>query len=102
MRKTLDDPEEMDFRVFKIPLSGIKINNKKINYFDFISSLENDDCNMALKRIVPKINMSKINALIDETPFISDLQKNFYKEILDERKERILDFSLGKLYKQEQ
>ncbi len=102
MRKTLDDPEEMDFRVFKIPLSGIKINNKKINYFDFISSLENDDCNMALKRIVPKINMSKINALIDETPFISDLQKNFYKEILYERKERILDFSLGKLYKQEQ
>lgn len=99
MQMTLEDKNERDFRVFEIPLSGIKINGQKINYFNFISSLENKDCNAALCRIVPKINLSKIYDIIDNTPYISDLQKNFYKIILAERKERILDFSLN-LYKQ--
>ena len=67
------------------------------NYFDFINSLENDDCNNALKRIHPKINLEKINQIIDETPYIGNLQKNFYKTILKERKEKILDSSLTKL-----
>ncbi|MDO4544548.1 MAG: CtkA family protein, partial [Bacillota bacterium] len=79
------------------PLSGIKIDNKKINYFDFISSLENQDCNMALKRITPKIDMEKIHKIVEDTGYISDLQKAFYKTILTQRKEKILDFSLKKL-----
>lgn len=97
MQRTLEEQSERDLRVFEIPLSGIKINGKKIKYFDFISSLQNDECNSALKRIWPKINMKEINAIIDETPFITELQKNFYKTILSERKERILDFSVKKL-----
>lgn len=94
---TMDDSTERDLRVFSIPLSGIKIENRKINYFDFISSLQNEDCNEALKRIVPRICLEKINTMIDQTPFITDLQKSFYKLMLEERKKRILDFSLEKL-----
>ena len=45
--------------------------------------------------------MKEINLLIDETPFISDLQKRFYKMMLAERKEKILDRSLQKIRKQE-
>ena len=101
MQKTLNDPNEKDLRVFSIPLSGIKINNQKINYFDFISSLQNKDCNNALKRILHKIDMKKINTIVDETPFISDLQKKFYKTMLAERKERILDHSLTLLKNRE-
>ena len=97
MRKTIADRDEINFRVFNIPLSGIKLNGEKINYFDFISSVSNKDCNKALKRIVPKINMNEICGIIDDTPFITDLQKTFYKTMLKERKERILDFSLQKL-----
>lgn len=97
MRRTLDDPAEREVRIFERPLSGIKINGQKIQYFKFISSLENNDCNHALKRILPKIDMNKIYKIIDETPFISDLQKDFYKTMLRERKERILDFSYQKL-----
>ena len=37
----------------------------------------------------------------DETPFISDLQKQFYKTMLQTRKERILDFAMEKLRKRE-
>lgn len=102
MQKILADPAEREIRIYDRPLSGIKKNGQKIQYFKFISSLENDDCNKALKRILPKINMNEINKIIDETPFISDLQKNFYKTMLCERKEKILDFSYQKLQKREQ
>lgn len=101
MKQTLEDKAEQNLRIFSIPLSGIKINNKKINYFDFISSLSNRDCNKALKRILPKIDMVRINKMIDETPYITELQKEFYKKILSLRKEKILDHSLKKLRKRE-
>ena len=97
MQKTLDDPAELEVRIFERPLSGIRKGGQKIQYFKFISSLENKDCNRALKRILPKIDMEKIYKIIEATPFISDLQKEFYKTILRERKERILDFSYQKL-----
>ena len=99
MKKTLDDPAEREIRVFERPLSGIKINGQKIQYFKFISSLETGTCNKALRRILPKIDMDQIYKIIDETPFISNLQKSFYKVMLQERKERILDFSYRKLCK---
>lgn len=97
MQSVLDKQGERDLRVFDIPLSAIKVDDKKIKYFDFISSLENDDCNRALKRIVPRIDMKKICTIVDETPFATDLQKRFYKIMLTERKEKILDFSYMKL-----
>lgn len=101
MREILDDPAEREIRIFERPLSGIKTGGQKIQYFKFISSLKNEDCNKALKRILPKIDMDKICQIVDETPFISDLQKEFYKTMLRERKERILDFSYQKLCKRE-
>lgn len=101
MQKTLNDPAELEIRIFERPLSGIKINGQKIQYFKFISSLENTDCNKALKRILPRIDINKIYKIVDETPFISDLQRKFYKTMLRERKERILDFSYQKLRKRE-
>lgn len=94
---TLTDPNERDLRIFSIPLSGIRLNGQKIRYFDFISSLEYEDCNNALKRMVPKMDMEKIYRIVDETPYITELQKRFYKTMLKERKEKILDFSLNKL-----
>ncbi len=100
MRSVLENKNEQNMRIYQIPLSGLKINDKKINYFDFIYSLENDDCNKALIRIVPKIDLIKINQIIDETPYIDKLQKDFYKLMLKKRKEKILDVSLKKLQKQ--
>ena len=91
MEMTLNDPAEMDFRIFEIPVSGIRMNGEKIRYFDFISSLQNRDCNAALERIVPRIDMQRIAALVNDTPYASDLQKLFYLTMLKERKEKILD-----------
>lgn len=101
METVLANENELNFRIFEIPTSAIMVNGKKIKYFDFISSLQNEDCNRALKRIVPRINMAKIRTIIEETPFITDLQKQFYITMLEKRKERILDFSLDVLEKTE-
>lgn len=97
MEAVLTDENELNLRIYEIPLSGIKINGKKINYHDFIFSLESADCNSALKRIMPRIDMQKISRMIDETPFITELQKDFYKTVLVQRKEKILDASFEKL-----
>jgi hypothetical protein len=101
MKAVLSDPVERNHRIYNIPLSAIMQEGKKIKYFDYISSLQNEDCNRALKHIVPRINMVKIKDIIDYTPFISDLQKEFYLMMLTERKEHILDFSLTALKKKE-
>ena len=97
MRAVLDDPAERQLRIFDRPLSAIRENGQKINYRTFISSLKNADCNAALKRITPKLTLSAIEDLINDTPFIGDLQKEFYRTMLAERKEKILDYSLQKL-----
>lgn len=95
----ISDEQEMEARVFVFPTSALKLNNKKINYFEFISSLDNDDCNKALKRIFPKIDMMKINEIINETDSISNIRKEFYKKILELRYEKILKFSYDELCK---
>lgn len=97
MKKLLCDMEKDDMRLQLNSKSCIRINEEKINYFDFISSLDNKDCNEALRRIVPKIDMDKINEIIDNISCIDELQIEFYKKAIQKRKEHILDFSLKKL-----
>lgn len=93
----INDNEELNARIFLFPTSSLKINDKKINYFDYISSLENEECNKALIRIFPKINLEKIKQIINDTPFISDIRKEFYIKIITLRYEKILKYSYNKL-----
>ena len=90
MQSVLSNPDELEFRIREIPYSAIRIDGKNIRYFDFISSMKNEDCNNALMRVYPKIDMDKINSIVSETPYISDLHKKFLTTMLKERKERIL------------
>lgn len=97
MKKILSDKNELNHRIFDIPLSAVTYNGKKINYFKFLSEDKFPDCNKALKRIASRIDIKKIYEIIDNTPTITELQKEFYKTMLTARKERIIDFSLNKL-----
>ena len=73
------------------------INDKKINYYEYISSLQNEDCNKALVKLFPKIDLEKINSIINDTPFISNIRKEFYKKILKLRYDEILKVNYNKL-----
>ena len=93
MEAVLADEGERNHRIYNIPTSAITLDGKKIRYFDFISSLEYEECNRALKRILPRIDMDRIDNIIENTPFLSNLQKKFFHTMLYERKTRILDFT---------
>ncbi len=97
MKEVLTNDNELMYRVFEIPTSAIMLDGKKIKYFDFIASIQDENCNRAIRRITPKINMEDIKSIVFSTPYINDLQKKFYYRILSERKSRILDFTLRKL-----
>lgn len=69
---------------------------KRLHYREFLlgnaagDTIGNTDIKMALCRMVPKINMSKIEGIIEEIPYLSDTRKWFYKRLLYERYEKIL------------
>ena len=91
----------MNARVFVFPNSALKIDDKKINYYDFISSLDNVDCNKALLRVLPRINLNVINEIIDNTLYISDIRKEFYKKIIKMRYDLLLKVNYNKLISRE-
>ena len=67
--------------------SCIKENNKKINYMTYIKQLKNEECNKAIIRIFPNIDIEKINDFIENISYISSVRKAFYKEIIKTRYE---------------
>lgn len=60
--------------------SCIKENGKKLHYMSYIKNSSNEECNNALKRIFPKIDIIKINKFINEISCISEIRKDFYKK----------------------
>lgn len=97
MRNIIDSEPETDKRVYQFPTSQIKLNGNKSSYYEVISSLSFKECNDALRAVVSKIDMNKINSLIDGTEFISDTHKAFYKHMLKARYEKILKSSYDAL-----
>ena len=97
MLDVINNEEEINKRVYEYPLSQIKIGNKKSSYFDVISSLKFDEINKSLIKIYEKIDMKKIEELIDDIHIISDTQKLFYKTLLKARYEKIIKYSYLKL-----
>ncbi len=90
MRGVLTKEDELNARVYRFPTSAVKSNGRKINYYEFLMSGEQAECNAAVARIVPRIDMEKILRFIDEVAYISELQKDFYKTYIKARFEKIL------------
>ena len=90
MRKVLSEESELHARVYQFPTSAIRLRGRKINYYDFLNRGENEDCNDALLRIVPRIDMEKIAQFIDRVEGIMELQKKFYQRYLSSRYDLII------------
>ena len=97
MKFIMSSPEETEKRVYKFPTSQVRLNGKKSSYFEIIYSMKFAECNNALRHVFPKINMKKIDNLIEVTPFITDVQKEFYQFMLKERYNKIIETSYNKL-----
>ena len=97
IERILSDKERFKNSAYLSRICAFSINDKIINPFKYIESLENDECNKALLRIVPKIDLSKIYDIINEIPneyegikVISDIRKKYYFECIKYRYENSL------------
>lgn len=90
MQAVLSNREEIEDRLFAFPNSALKQDGVKINYARFLMTTGNTGCIKALNVIREKIDMDRINTIIDETPYISQDHKTFLKTMLRERKEHII------------
>ena len=93
----LDNRGEFNSRIFNFPQSAIRVNGKKLNYYDYINSMQDDELNRALLRVVPKIDFNNIDQIINDTPYISDIRKDFYSKYMKQRFEYIIRPSFEKL-----
>lgn len=95
--EVLHSTEEIHRRIYTFPTSHIQLDGKKSSYYDVIFSLRFKECNDALLRIVPRIDLTKINTLIESIEGISDTRKRFYKTMYEQRYSKILLTSYHKL-----
>ena len=65
--------------------SCLKENGKKINYMSYIKQMKNEECNNAIKRLFLYINIDEIKRFINNIDCMSDLRKEFYKRIIEQR-----------------
>ncbi len=89
MRRVLADPAEMDARIYVFPASMLKLGGRKINYADFLANSRDSDLAAARARIVPRIDTAAFARLVAETPYLSDLQRDFYPAYFSARASKL-------------
>lgn len=97
MEKIMTSEDLTNERIYKFPTSQVQLDGKKSSYFEVINSLKFKECNDSVVKICKLYSQEKIDELIDETPFLSDMRKMFYKYILRQRFEKILLPAYNKL-----
>lgn len=85
IERVLLDRKQLDARIYDIPTSAILSNNRRINYYSFIKSHEYSQCDNAIIRIRDRVNLQKINELIDDIGSITENHKSFLKLIIELR-----------------
>lgn len=98
----LENEDMLNARVYQFPTSAIKLKGRKINYYDFLTAQPDADCQNALRRICPRVDMERIKAFIEGVPYITDLQKKFYKRYISARYELILQSAFELVAKRDQ
>ena len=81
----LSDPARIRARIYDFPTSSLQENGKRINYYSFLRSHKYPECDRALKRIKERVDLSKIDALIDDVECLGGSYKRFLKTILRKR-----------------
>ena len=97
LQKILDSEVEIDRRIYQFPTSHVKLDGRKSSYYEVINSLQFEECNEALLRTVPRIDLIKIDRLIDGIEGISDTRIRFYKTMYEQRYQKILLSAYNKL-----
>ncbi len=90
MKEIMASEELTNERIYKFPTSQVQLNGKKSSYYEIINSLAFKECNDSVIKIYERYSQEEVDKLIDETEFLTDTHKAFYKYILKQRVEKIL------------
>ncbi len=90
--------------VYESSVSIYQKDGKRINPLKYIESMEDKECNKAVLRMIPKIDMNKIINIFDELPeeynglpVLSKIQKKYYLKSLEYRYDNVLLPTYNKL-----
>ncbi len=97
MQKILNNKDSFIASVYTSRRCVFAIGDEQINPLKYIESAENNDCNNALIRIFPKIDVGNITNIIYDIPndyngirITSDIQKAYYSKCIQYRYEKVL------------
>ena len=106
IKNILQDEFKIKQVIYDSCVSSFSQNGKVINPLKFIESGKNKDCNEALLKIFPKINLKEIENLFNEVPLeyngipvFSKEQRDFYYKSLVYKYENVLKPGYEKLIK---
>lgn len=89
--KLMNDHKSLIDDIYTIPRSIYKDDNDvRVFYHEYLASNYDYNCTNALLRIFPKIDLTKIERIIDSTIGISPVRKDFYKAVVEERYKIVL------------
>ena len=88
MRLCLANEDEMNARIYTFPASMIKRDDRKINYYDFLHAADMPQgLRSAVDELRGRILALDFNTLVNDTPFLSPLQRQFYLQYLTRRRQ---------------
>jgi len=67
----------------------LKVDGRKINYLAFVAERADEGLSEALDRLLPRIRQLDFAAVVDDVPYLGDLQRRFLVAYLTARRERI-------------
>lgn len=101
MAKYLTEKNSMETQAYKGKTCIFKLHEKSVNPYHIISQGEFPECDDAIKRIVPRIDLAEIKNMIEEIPALSTVRKEYYNEILRIRVAEVLQPSLRRVNEKE-
>ncbi len=93
MRDILSSKSEIDKRIFVFPQSAFlnKRTKQKIKYHEFYNQTSDLQAKAALVKIADSVNFATINSVLEQTPYLSDIQKEFYETMIHTRYTKLIE-----------
>ncbi len=97
MLSVMGSREETEMRVFTFPTSQVRLNGKKSSHYEVIASLEFEQCNLALKTMMERIDLDAILRFVESLDSIGEVNRAFYCHMLSARYKLILEQPAARL-----
>lgn len=94
MKTIMENQDMIDERIYRYPTAAFYDHGIKISYCGFLNETDNYErfpllCR-SVQNIMENLSMDKVNRIVDDTPALSDIRREFYKVMISERYQKII------------